>query len=92
LKAVVARLRSRYDVRSGNGEGKARVGDGQREEGRWSLSFNAWIAIAVGLLVVIVVGLHAPTYLRYRYEQKVVAEVVPLGGYLGTEEQLPSGQ
>jgi hypothetical protein len=56
------------------------VGDGQREEGRWSLSFNAWIAIAVGLLVAIVLGPHVPVYLTYRHEQKIVAEVALVGG------------
>jgi hypothetical protein len=55
------------------------VGDGQREEGRSSLSFNAWIAIAVGLLVVIVLSLHVPVLLRYRQEQKAVAAIARLG-------------
>ncbi len=65
------------------------MGDGQREEDRWSLSFNAWIAIAVGLLVMIVLGLHVPVYLTYRHEQKVVAEVVRLGGWVDAERHAP---
>ena len=65
------------------------MGGGRREEGRWSLSFSAWIAIAVGLLVVIVLGLHVPVYLTYRYEQKVVAEVRRLGGYASTVRHDP---
>ena len=56
------------------------MGGGQREEGRSPLSFNAWIAIAVGLLVVIVLGLHVRVYLRYRHERKVTAEAWRLGG------------
>ena len=65
------------------------MGDGQREEGRWSLPFKAWIVIAVGLLVVIVLGLHVPTLLRYRHERKIAAEVVRLGGEVATEEHPP---
>ncbi len=82
-------MRSGYGVRPAGGEGKARVGDGQREEGRWSLSFNAWIAIAVGLLVVVVVGLHAPVYLRYRHERKVAVEVAHVGGYAEAGRHAP---
>jgi hypothetical protein len=77
--------RSEYDAVDDGGEGKARVGDGQREEGRWSLSFNAWIAIAVGLLVLIVLGLHVPAYLRYRHTHKVAAEFERMAGFLDTE-------
>ena len=65
------------------------MGDGQREEDRSSLSFNAWIAIAVGLQILIVLGLHVPTYLTYRHEQKIVAEVSRLGGDVETERYAP---
>jgi hypothetical protein len=77
---------SEYDAGRGR---EARVGNGRKEEGRWSLSFNAWIAIAVGLLVVIVLGLHVPVYLRYRHEQKVVAEMHRLGGGVTTGRHAP---
>ena len=90
VRATAARTgRHAPKVRPAGGEGKARVGDGQRDEGRSSLSFNAWIAIAVGLLVVIVLGLHVPVLLRYRYERKAAAEAALLGGGVDTERHAP---
>ena len=65
------------------------MGGGQKEEGRRSLYFNAWVAIAVGLLVVIVLGLHVPVYLRYRYERKIAAEAWRLGGSVTRNRPAP---
>ena len=62
---------------------------GDREEDRSSLSLNAWIAIAVGVVVVIVVGLHVPVYLTYRHEQKVSALSWISGGRSGEERHGP---
>jgi hypothetical protein len=86
LRTLSRTTRSEYDA---CGRREARVGGGQREEDRSSLSFNAWIVIAVGLLVVIVLGLHVPVYLTYRHEQKIVAESRRLGVVTSTEEHAP---
>jgi hypothetical protein len=65
------------------------VEDRQRELGRRPPSFYAWVAIAVGLLVVIVLGSHLPVYLTYRHEQRIIAEVERLGGRADMEVFAP---
>jgi hypothetical protein len=82
VRAVKSLSRTRRPEYDAGGGREARVGDGQRQEDRWSLSFSAWIAIAVGLVVMIVLGLHVPVYLTFRYEERTATEIRRKGGYI----------